>query len=71
MKVGELLDNDEFSFNVMYRVVIFTPTDDDPDHVDILYESGSRKPWPEGMLDMYIGAINQNTHSGIVDLECF
>ena len=71
MKVEELLNNDEFSFNAMFRVVRFTPTEDDPDHVDVLYESGSRKPYPEGMMDMYIGAINQNLNTGIVDLECY
>lgn len=71
MKVGELLDNPEFSFNVMYRVVKYTPTEDNPDHVDVLYESGSGKPDPEGMMDMYIGAINQNLDTGVVDLECY
>ena len=71
MKLDELLNNDEFSFNAMFRVVKHAPTKEDPNHVDVIYRSGSREPYPEGMLDMDIGEINQNLHTGIIDLECF
>ena len=69
MKVSDLVDNDEFSFNVCFRLCKYTPTDDDVDHVDVLYESGRSKPIPYEYYDLYIGAINQT--GTIIDIECY
>ena len=71
MKLEDLLDNPEFCFNVRYRIVKYTPTKENPDHVDILYETASNDPFPAHLMKMYISAINQDLLTGIVDLECY
>lgn len=70
MKVEDLLNNDEFSFNVRFRIVKYSPTPYDPDYVNVLYASGQKEPPDYDLMDMYISAINQNDN-GVVDLEVY
>ena len=70
MRLGDLICNDEFSFNVLFRVAKYTPTDEDPDHVDILYESNKDMPDPENLYDRWICAINQG-ENGVVDIDIY
>ena len=70
MKVEDLLNNDEFSFNVRFRIVKYSPTPYDPDYVNVLYSSWQKEPLDYDLMDMYISAINQNDN-GVVDLEVY
>ena len=70
MKVEDLLNNDEFSFNVRFRIVKYSPTPYDPDYVNVLYASGQKEPLDYDLMDMYISAINQNDN-GVIDLEVY
>ena len=74
MKLDDLIDNPEFCFNVKFRVVKYTPTKDDVDHVDVLYESESEpseNPWPFELLYANISAINQDPDTGVIDIEIY
>lgn len=53
MKALELLDNPEFDFNVDFQVGFCNPTEDDPDHIDIIPE----KDYPK-FLRRNISVIN-------------
>lgn len=71
MRLKDLLENKEFEFNVAYRIVNYTPTEEDPDHVTVLYESDSGNPWPTHLMDKWISAINQHRSTGVIDIECY
>lgn len=71
MKLTDLLENKEFEFNVPYRIVNYTPTEEDPDHVTVLYESDSGDLWPTHLMDKWISAINQDEKTGVIDIECY
>ena len=66
MKVEELLNNDEFSFNVNFRIVKYSPTPYDPDYVNILYDSETSKELDYQLMDLNISAINQNDDGTVV-----
>lgn len=70
MKVEELLNNYEFSFNVRFRIVKYSPTPYDPDYLNVLYSSEQHTPMEYGLMDMNISAINQNDN-GVVDIEVY
>lgn len=71
MRLTDLLENKEFEFNVAYRIVNYTPTEKDPDHVTVLYDSSSEDPWPTHLMDKWISAINQDETTGVIDIECY
>lgn len=64
MKVLELIDNPEFNFNVDFQVGFYNPTEDDPDHIDIVPEKDYSK-----VLGRSISAINME--NGIVIIEIY
>ena len=66
MKVEDLLNNDEFSFNVKFRIVKYSPTPYDPDYVNVLYDSEASTELDYQLMDMNICAINQNDDGTIV-----
>lgn len=70
MKVEDLLNNNEFSFNVKFRIVKYSPTPYDPDYVNVLYDSEAHLSLNYQLMDMNISAINQNDN-GTVDLEVY
>lgn len=70
MKIEDLINNDEFSFNVKFMIVKYSPTPYDPDYVNILYDSATSKELDYQLLDLNISAINQND-DGTVVLEVY
>ena len=69
MKVRELIESREFSFNAPFRVVVYAPTEKDVDHLDILYTSESEGDCPFDVGNMHISAINEN--DGVIEIECY
>lgn len=69
MKVNELINSQNFIFNVSFRVVEYTPIDGDPDHVTVLYQSDDPSDCPADIGDRFISAINQDEDMGVIDIE--
>lgn len=70
MKIHELINNDEFNFNVDYRIVKYSPTPYDPDYVNVLYDSRKDKDIQFDLMYMNISAINTSKDRSI-DLEVY
>ena len=70
MRICDLIDNREFNFNVEFRIVEYTPTEDDIDHVTVLYASEDPMPCPTEVTQRWISAINQDDITGTLDIEC-
>lgn len=66
MKIEELLNNDEFSFNVKFMIAKYSPTPYDPDYINILYDSETSKELDYQLMDMNISAVNQNDDGTVV-----
>jgi hypothetical protein len=69
MKVSDLIDNREFSFNVDFRIVKYSPTPYDPDYLNVLYSSLQDDDLEYGLMDLNISAINQNDN--VIDIEVY
>lgn len=70
MKVEDLINNKEFSFNVKFIIAKYSPTPYDPDYINILYDSETSKELDYQLLNMNICAMNQND-DGTVVLEVY
>ena len=71
MKVQELVDNKEFDFNVPFRVVEYTPTEEDPDHVDILWDCMEGGRCPPEVGRRYISAVNVDDIRQMIEIESY
>ena len=70
MPVLDLIANSEFSFNVRYKVLEYLPTDEDPEHVELLYDSEKNNPVDlQKLFAMHIIAVNE-TDDGL-EIECY
>lgn len=70
MKVYDLIQNQEFNFNAPFRVVVYAPTQEDIDHVEVLYRSDEPRYCPPEVGNRFISAVN-NAEDGIIDIECY
>ena len=68
MKIRELVSNDEFGFNVPFRIVEVGDIVDNDVNLTVVYDSNSGEDIPAEILDRWICAINDNDAGG-VDIE--
>lgn len=68
MRIGDLINNPEFSFNVPFRILEYIGTPEDPDKTLLMYDSESTRPFPESLGERWISAINQGD-DGVMEIE--
>lgn len=68
MRIGDLINNKEFSFNVRFRILEYVGTPEDPDATLLMYDSESVRPLPESLLMRWISAINEGD-DGVLEIE--
>ena len=69
MKIKELIDNREFSFNVPFRIYEYIPPDsEDEGEVDLKYDSETDMELDYELYDKWISAINHGD-DGAVEIE--
>ena len=68
MRIRDLVNNMEFSFNVRFRILEYVGTDDDPDKTIVVYDSESLKEIPDDVQNRWISAINTGD-DGVMEIE--
>lgn len=69
MKICELLDNDEFSFNARYRIYKYESDDiDNEGELTLMYDSETDMEYDWSIGAEYITAINQ-AEDGALEIE--
>lgn len=68
MRIKDLINNAEFTFNVHFRILEYLMDDEDPDATLLIYDSESVRPFPESVGEHWISAINTGD-DGVIEIE--
>ena len=68
MKIKDLINNAEFTFNVPFRILEYVWTEDDPDKTLLVYDSESPEEIPDDVNNRWISAINEGD-DGVMEIE--
>ena len=68
MKIKDLINNAEFTFNVPFRILEYVGTEDDMDKTLLVYDSESQEEIPDDVNNRWISAINEGD-DGVMEIE--
>lgn len=68
MRIKELVNNAEFSFNVPFRILEYVGDEDNPDKTVLMYDSESPEEMPDDVADRWISAVNEGD-DGVMEIE--
>ena len=68
MRIKELVNNAEFSFNFPFRILKYAGDEDDMDKTVLMYDSESPEEMPDDVADRWISAINEGD-DGVMEIE--
>lgn len=68
MRIEELVNNAEFTFNVPFRILEYVGTEDDPDKTIKVFDSAESGDVPFDVMHRYISAVNEGD-DGVIEIE--